>query len=61
MWNGINIESIFEFLLLKKSNYTTSLVIKVDTKITITQIEKRLILEYRLHSFIRYNSAYRIK
>lgn len=62
MYTEMKIESIFWLSLLKKNMHFLSLVIKVDNiKITNKLIIERLVLDYTLYKYMRYNLACKIK
>lgn len=58
----MKIESIFWFYALKNDMHTLSLVVGIDNaKMANILIEKRLVFDYTLYKYIRYNSGYTIK
>lgn len=59
---SIKIESIFWLSMLKKDKHISSIIIEVDNaKIANILIEKRPVLNYILHRYIKYNLACKIK
>lgn len=59
---SIKIENIFWFFILKKDKHTSLLIIEVDNaKMANILIEKKPVLNYTLHEYMRYNLTCKIK